>query len=317
MTAKLMLGAEVTAGLRPQILRGIQAIQGGVQPGLAAVMVGANEASETYLRNKRRSCEELGFRFQLVRAPSGTTAEELIGLVGSLNQDSDLHGVFVQLPLPSALDVAKYSIFDAIDPLKDVDGLTSTNSLSFYRGGIGYFLPATVRGVMEMMLHYGVTTEGKRVLVTGRSDITGKAFAMVLGGRSGSRFGPGLGNAQVIWCNRHTPDHHLLDAAKQADVIVSCAGGDPERLGREYLIPGEAVKKGSAIFDVALRRNRKGKLVGDVETEAASERAAYITPVPGGVGPMTVTGLLQNVLDGARYACGLERMNYVHEKPSG
>jgi 5,10-methylene-tetrahydrofolate dehydrogenase/methenyl tetrahydrofolate cyclohydrolase len=184
-----------------------------------------------------------------------------------------------------------------------VDAVTSANAIEYFRGGIGYFLPATVRGVMEIMLYYGVTTEGKQVMVTGRNDITGKPFAIILGGRAGAAFGPGLGNASVTWCNRYTPANELLAAAERADVIVSCVGADPKHLGRDYLIPGEAVKEDAAIFDVALRRDPAGRLVGDIEPKAAT-RAALITPVPGGVGPMTVTALMQNVLDAARYACG-------------
>lgn len=303
MTATLMLGSDVSEKLWPGLHRGFQEILRIAQPSLTAITLGESEASELYLRNKKLACERLGIEFDLIRLPSTTNHTDLILRLQHLNQASSVQGIFVQLPLPPPLDPFKYEIFDAINPAKDVDGISGTNAIAYYRGGIGYHLPATVRGVMEMMLHYGITTEGKHVLVTGRNDITGKAFAIVLGGRAGGAFAPGLGNAQITWGNRFTPTGELIESARRADVIVSCAGTDPKPLGRLALIPSNAVKQGSAIFDVALRQDRSDGLVGDVEPGAV-KHAAFITPVPGGVGPMTVTALMENLLDATKYATG-------------
>ena len=306
MKAKPMLGADVAAHLRTQVAANTK---GAGVPGLAAIVIGHDEASELYLRNKRRMCQELGFSFELFHLPETESRGDLIGLIHELNRESRLHGIFLQLPLPEALEAAKYELFDAIDPTKDVDALSAANAIELYRGKLGLFIPATVRAVLEMMRYYGITTKGKRILVVGRNDITGKPLALILGGRAGAEFGKDLGNAEVIWANQYTPDNNLREDASRADIVISCAGVDPAYLGRRYLIPAEWLKPGVAVFDVATRMSGSG-LVGDVDVEGATDRAAYVAPVPGGVGPMTVMSLMQNLVDAERYAAGMAKATY-------
>ena len=312
--AKLMLGGEVAEHLKPQIARHAEEVRPHGNPGLAAVYVGSNPASEIYLRTKREMCEELGFYFELRTAGEDVDVAYLIGLIRELNQDRKFHGILVQLPFPAAFEDSstKYKILDAIDPRKDVDALSSSNALEFYRGEIGYFIPATVRAVLEMMCYYSIETQGKRVVVIGRNDMTGKPLQLILGGRAGACFAEKLGNATVTWCHRYTSDRDLTEYVRGADIVISCAGINPKELGRDYLITD--VKDGAAVFDVATRREGN-RVLGDVD-RALTKNAGYLTPVPGGVGPMTVMALMQNLVDAAYYANGMEKRSYDLPRPT-
>ena len=306
--AKPMLGGEVAEHLKPQIARYAEEVRQHGNPGVAAVYAGSNPASEIYLRKKREMCEELGFHFELCTVGEDVDVAYLTGLISELNQDRKFHGILVQLPLPAAVEdnSEKHKILDAIDPRKDVDALSSGNALEIYRGGIGYFIPATVRAVLEMMRYYGIETEGKRAVVIGRNDITGKPFQLIFGGRAGASFAEKLGNATVTWCHRYTADSDLTEYVRGADIVIACAGINPRELGRDYLIT--EAKDGAAVFDVATRMEGN-RVLGDVDG-ARTKNAGYLTPVPGGVGPMTVMALMQNLVDAAYYANGMDKRSY-------
>jgi methylenetetrahydrofolate dehydrogenase (NADP+) / methenyltetrahydrofolate cyclohydrolase len=269
----------------------------GVTPALAAIIVGDDAASAQYVRNKRKFAEELGFRSEIIAIPgAAATTNYLLETIGRLNADDSITGILLQLPVPDAIDT--FALFDAIDAAKDVDAVGSASLSGFYRGHWGRFIPCTPRGVLSLLDHYQVPVEGRRAAVIGRSDIAGKPMALILGGR--------LRNATVTWCHRLTRD--LADICRQSDLVISCAGVAP--VNGAFLITADMIKPGACVIDVGFRRIGRGQFAGDVDFAAVSAVAGWITPNPGGTGPMTVVALMQNVIDAARYRIGLARAEY-------
>ncbi|MBV8454704.1 MAG: bifunctional 5,10-methylenetetrahydrofolate dehydrogenase/5,10-methenyltetrahydrofolate cyclohydrolase, partial [Deltaproteobacteria bacterium] len=266
-------------------------------PLLAAIQIGSDPASRQYVRNKRRFAEELGFRSKLVTMPPGeASTERLMSEIVQLNADPNVTGILLQLPLPANVDSLR--LFDAIAPEKDVDAVGAASVVCFYRGGWGRFIPCTPRGVLTLLDYYQVPVDGAEAVVIGRSDIAGKPLALILNGY--------LRNATVTCCHRRTRD--LGSICRRADIVVSCAGTVPA--GQDYLITADIVKPGACVVDVGFRRLSSGRFTGDVDIEAVKQVAGWITPNPGGTGPMTVLALMQNLIDGARYRLGLSRAAY-------
>ncbi len=293
-----MDGRFVSELLMPEVRRHAAELKErhGCVPVLAAILVGDEPASRQYVRNKRRLVREMGCESRVVelRAEQVTT-ESLLETISGLNDDPAITGILLQLPLPA--NVNQFALFDAIAPGKDVDAVGAGAVIGFYRGQWGRFIPCTPRGVLTLLDYYKVPVDGKRAAVIGRSDIAGKPIALILGGR--------MRNATVTWCHRHTRD--LASICREADILVSCVGAD---VGRAYLITADMVKPGACVIDVGFRRVGPGRFVGDVDFDAVSEVAGWITPNPGGTGPMTVIALMQNLLDAARYQLGLDRIHY-------
>lgn len=248
------------------------------RPGLAVILVGDDPASRVYVTSKRRDCEECGFYSEEYALPAETTQGELLALVRELNGREDIDGILVQLPLPRGLD--EKEVLLAIDPAKDVDCFHPFN-VGKLTIGEPVFQPCTPGGVMEMLREYGIDPAGKRCVVLGRSNIVGKPMAMLLLHANGT----------VVMCHSKTPD--LKELAASADILVSA-------VGKTGLVTADMVKEGAVVIDVAMNRNDAGKLCGDVYFEEASEKASYITPVPGGVGPMTRAMLMKNTLTAAK-----------------
>ena len=279
MAARVIDGKAVAAAVRERVKVDVAAYEqeAGRVPALATVLVGEDPASEIYIRNKRRSCEEVGMRSVHHGIEAGIEQEELLGLVRSLGEDDEVDGILVQLPLPAHLDPD--AVVQTLNPQKDVDGLTPVNAGLLAHGTPG-LVPCTPAGVMELLAHEGVELEGAEAVVVGRSKLVGVPVARLLL----------QANATVTICHSRTRD---LDATcRRADVLVA-AVGVPRLLG------AEAVKPGAVVIDVGMNRLEDG-LAGDVDYEAAAEVAAAITPVPGGVGPMTIAMLLSNTLQAAR-----------------
>ena len=258
---------------------------GGLQPKLAAVLVGEDPASQVYVRNKERACKRAGIASELVRMPAETTTEQLLEKVNQLNADAAISGILVQLPLPEQID--SRLVLDTVDPNKDVDAFHPHN-VGLISQGRHRFLPCTPHGIVQMLKRYKIETTGKNVCVIGRSDIVGKPMAMMLSG-----YGIGLGsefaNATVTLCHSRTAD--LAAVVAQADIVIAA-------IGRPKFVTAAMLKPGAVVVDVGINRTDDG-LVGDVDFEAAMEVASYVTPVPGGVGPLTVTMLLENTLAAA------------------
>lgn len=248
------------------------------RPGLAVVLVGNDPASRVYVTSKRRDCEECGFYSEEYALVEETTQAQLMELVETLNAREDIDGILVQLPLPKHLD--EEAVIQAIDPRKDVDGFHPMNAGNLLIGREG-FLPCTPAGVMELLDEYGVDPAGKQAVVVGRSNIVGKPMALLLLRR----------NATVTVCHSRTPN--LPEICRQADILVAA-------VGRVGLITADMVKEGAVVVDVAMNRNAEGKLCGDVDFDAVAEKAAFMTPVPGGVGPMTRAVLMENTLLSAK-----------------
>jgi methylenetetrahydrofolate dehydrogenase (NADP+) / methenyltetrahydrofolate cyclohydrolase len=279
MAARVIDGKAVAASVRERVRGEVAAYVGevGRAPTLATVIVGEDPASEVYVRGKHRACEEVGMRSVHHGLPGSTTEEELLDLVASLGRDDDVDGILVQLPVPEQIDPD--AIVAAIDPTKDVDGLTPVNA-GLLAHGVPGMVPCTPAGVMELLRHVGVELEGAEAVVVGRSKLVGVPVARLLL----------AANATVTTCHSRTRD--LNATCRRADVLVA-AVGVPKLLGRD------AIKPGAVVIDVGVNRLEEG-LVGDVDFAAAAEVAAAITPVPGGVGPMTIAMLLVNTLQAAR-----------------
>jgi methylenetetrahydrofolate dehydrogenase (NADP+)/methenyltetrahydrofolate cyclohydrolase len=299
MSATIMDGRTLSDHLKPALRRYANELleKYSYLPLLAAVQVGDDPASRQYVRNKRRFAEELGFRSALVTmAPGEATTERLATEIEHLNADRDVTGILLQLPLPAKVD--SFRLFDTIAPEKDVDAVGAASIVGLYRGGCGRFIPCTPRGVLTLLDHYRVPVDGAEVVVIGRSDIAGKPLALILSGY--------LRNATVTGCHRHTRD--LGAICRRADILVSCAGTVPP--GQEYLVTAEMVKPGACVVDVGFRRLPDGRFTGDVDFEAVKQVAGWVTPNPGGTGPMTVVALMQNLIDAARYRLGLAHAAY-------
>lgn len=255
-------------------------IEKGVTPHLAVILVGENAASQVYVRNKENACIHAGIRSTIIRLPEVCTQEELENAVLSLNEDESVHGILVQLPLPKGLDEAR--VLALIDPDKDVDGFHAMNSGRLMNGQPS-FVPCTPLGVMKLLEAYQIPTRGKHAVIIGRSNIVGKPMAMLLL----------AADATVTIC--HSKTANLAEITRQADILVAA-------VGKPNFVTGDMIKQGAAVIDVGINRV-DDELVGDVHAEQAEKVASYLTPVPGGVGQMTIAMLLSNTLDAAeRYA---------------
>ena len=273
-------GQETAQAVRSEIRGAVAAFtkKTGKIPGLAVVIVGDDPASQVYVRNKHRACEEVGIRSDVHALPADTSEAELLALIASLNADPTVNGILVQLPLPGHLNEEKVLL--SIDPAKDVDAFHPVN---VGRIMIGNFTlaPCTPAGVMELLRHYEIPVAGKHCVIIGRSNIVGKPQAMLMLKE----------NATVTICHSRTVG--LADITRTADILVAA-------VGRPGFVTADMVREGAVVIDVGINRTAEGKLCGDVDFAAVSEKAAYITPVPGGVGPMTITMLLKNTLTAAR-----------------
>ncbi len=254
----------------------------GINPCLAVIIVGDNPASRVYVNNKKKSCEELGIKSLEFALPAETTEEELLRIIDDLNKDEDVDGILCQLPLPS--HICEKNVINSISPEKDVDAFHPEN-VGHIMIGDYTFLPCTPAGVMEMLKEYKIDVSGKNCVVVGRSNIVGKPMTMLLLKE----------NATVTVCHSRTKD--LTSFTKQADVLVSA-------VGKPGLITADMVKEDAVVIDVAINRLENGKLCGDVDFENVKEKASYITPVPGGVGPMTIATLMKNTVTAAEIRKG-------------
>lgn len=273
---KLINGKEIAAAVRAELKADCATFvaKHGYAPGLAVVIVGEDPASQIYVRNKARACEEVGFCSEVHRLPAETEQAALNALIDRLNADSRIHGILVQLPLPAHLDAEEVTL--RIDPRKDVDAFHPFNVGRILLGD-PIFLPCTPAGVMELLRRSGIDPSGKRCVVIGRSNIVGKPMAMLLLAANGT----------VTVCHSRTVG--LADITREADILVSA-------VGRANFVTADMVKPGAVVIDVGMNRDASGKLVGDVDFPSVSPLCSFITPVPGGVGPMTITMLLLNTL---------------------
>ncbi len=294
MTAQIIDGKQVAADMRAELKEEVAKLkEQGIVPGLGVILVGEDPASKSYVTAKERTCEELGIYSDDNRLPADTTQEDLMALVEKMNKDPKINGILVQLPLPKHLNEAEVLL--AIDPDKDVDGFHPMN-VGKMMVGEKAFLPCTPHGVIQLLLRSGVTIEGANVAIVGRSNIVGKPLANMLIQKNAT------GNATVTVCHTRTKD--LAGKTKQADIVIAAAG-------RPNMVTADMVKEGVVVIDVGVNRvedatkKRGYRLVGDVDFEAVKEKASLITPVPGGVGPMTITMLMYNTVESAKRAAGL------------
>ncbi len=281
MTAHLIDGNALSKQLRTQVATDTAKLKAqGLTPGLAVVLVGDNPASQVYVRNKVKACEEAGLHSVLEKYEASMSEADLLARVEALNNDPSIHGILVQLPLPAHIDAQK--VIEAISPAKDVDGFHIASAGALMTGMPGFW-PCTPYGCMKMLESIGYQLKGKHAVVIGRSNIVGKPMALMLLQQ----------NATVTICHSGTPD--LKAMTLQADVIVAA-------VGKRNVLTADMVKPGAVVLDVGMNRNDEGKLCGDVDFDGVKEVASHITPVPGGVGPMTITMLLVNTLESAQRA---------------
>ena len=292
MGAILIDGKKVAAEVKEGLLPRIKALkEKGVTPGLAAVIVGDDPASVTYVESKSRACQNLGLYSEVIRKPAGLSEKELLSIVRELNLNKKIHGILVQSPLPSHIDELRVTL--EIDPMKDVDGFHPHN-VGLMVLGRGTLLPCTPHGILKLLAHYRIETRGMEVVVVGRSNIVGKPIAMLL-----AQKGKGADSTVTI---AHSQSRNLGEITQRADILIVATG-------RPGTITGEMIKEGAVIVDVGVNRiddrmNPKGyRLTGDVDFKECAERASYITPVPGGVGPMTIAMLMSNTVTAAESAC--------------
>ncbi len=279
MAARLIDGKAISAQIRQELAQQVSQLkERGITPGLAVVLVGEDPASQVYVRNKARGCEQLGMYSEVIRMPEDTPEQKVLDVVVKLNQNDAIHGILVQMPLPKHIDESK--VISMIDPKKDVDGFTVANAGALFVGQSN-LVACTPQGCIELLKRSGVELSGANAVVVGRSNIVGKPMAMLLLEN----------NCTVSVCHSRTKD--LSAFTKNADVLVVA-------IGRAKFITADMVKPGAAVIDVGMNRDENGKLCGDVDTQPVSEVAGWITPVPGGVGPMTITMLLKNTLEAAR-----------------
>lgn len=284
MTARILDGKATAQAVREDVAaRVTRLVEAGVQPGLTVVLVGEDPASQVYVRNKDRAATAAGFRVDTLRLPAETPQAELLAHVERLNADDAVHGILVQLPLPGGLDADE--VVRALDPRKDVDGLHPENVAALVTGAEG-LVPCTPAGCIEVLDRHDIPLEGRHVVVVGRSMLVGKPLAQLALAR----------NATVTICHSRTTD--LADHCRRADVLVAA-------VGRAKLVQGDWVREGATVLDVGINRGDDGKLVGDVDFDAARERAGWITPVPGGIGPMTIAMLLANTATAAARRAGV------------
>jgi len=279
--AQVIDGVALSKQLRQQTRERVQTLKTkGIAPGLAVILVGDNPASQVYVRNKIKACEDTGFKSVLEQYPASLTEAELLQRVQALNLDASIHGILVQLPLPGHIDGQR--VIESISPAKDVDGFHVASAGALMVGQPGFW-PCTPYGCMKMLESIGYSLRGKHAVVIGRSNIVGKPMALMLLQQ----------HATVTICHSATAD--LGHMTRQADVLIAA-------VGKQNLVTADMVKPGAVVIDVGMNRNAEGKLCGDVDYEGVKHVAGWITPVPGGVGPMTITMLLMNTLEAAEHA---------------
>lgn len=278
--ANIIDGKAISAAIRAEIKEETLAFEkeNGIRPGLAVIIVGEDPASQVYVRNKRRACDEVGFYSEAYELPASTTQEELNALVDKLNADPAIHGILCQLPLPKHLD--ENEVILRIDPKKDVDAFHPANVGRIMIGDYS-FLPCTPAGVMALLQRSGIDVTGKECVVVGRSNIVGKPQAMLLLHANGT----------VTIC--HSRTKNLAEVCRRADILIAA-------IGKADFFTADMVKEGAVVIDVGMNRRADGKLTGDVDFASVAPKASYITPVPGGVGPMTITMLMKNTLTAAK-----------------
>ena len=282
MTARILSGKEYAAKIKEAAKREADSL--GLCPGLAVVMVGDNPASAVYVRNKNKACEELGFHSVMEILPAEMSKDELLAVIERLNADAAIHGILVQLPLPAALSEVEQEVLNRISPDKDVDGFHPVN-VGRLSTGQGALAPCTPAGCIKMLEYADIPMDGKHAVVIGRSNIVGKPMAQLLLAK----------NATVTICHSHTKN--LAEITRQADILVAA-------IGKPRFVKADMVKPGATVIDVGINRIEPKKLVGDVDFEAVCEIAGAITPVPGGVGLLTVAMLMQNVVTAAKMQLG-------------
>lgn len=289
---QLIDGKAISAQIRSELAEKAKKLKAekGIVPGLAVIIVGEDPASQIYVRNKARACEELGFHSEVYRLPAQTSETELEGLIDKLNVDTSIHGILVQLPLPKGFN--EKSLLLRISPDKDVDAFHPYNVGRISTGDYG-FLPCTPAGVMELLERSNIDVAGKSCVVIGRSNIVGKPMAMLLLNA----------NATVTVC--HSKTQNLSEVCRNADVLVSA-------VGKAGFVTEDMVKEGAVVIDVGMNRDANGKLCGDVDFDAVAPKTSYITPVPGGVGPMTITMLMRNTLFSAN-----QKTNFMNSHMEG
>ena len=269
----------MSAEVKAQVAKETEELkQQGITPGLAVVIVGDDPASRVYVNNKKKACEVVGFKSEEYALPAETTQEELLELVNTLNNKKNINGILVQLPLPKHLD--EKEVIEAINPIKDVDAFHATNVGKIMIGDYD-FLPCTPAGVMEMLASYDIDVNGKNCVVIGRSNIVGKPMAMLLLHKNGT----------VTIC--HSRTQNLKEVCAGADILVAA-------VGIPKFVTADMVKEGAVVIDVGMDRDENGKLCGDVDFENVKDKTSYITPVPGGVGPMTIAMLMKNTIKACR-----------------
>lgn len=276
--AKLLMGKEVSARIKSELKEEVEKLKAeGINPGLAVIIVGEDPASQVYVKNKERACEECGIYSEKYALPENTAQEELLSLIDELNKKSSISGILVQLPLPKHID--EKTVINAIDPKKDVDAFHPVNVGKIMVGDYD-FVPCTPAGVMELIKESGIDVSGKECVVVGRSNIVGKPQAMLLLHQNGT----------VTIC--HSRTKNLKEKTKNADILVAA-------VGIANFITGDMIKEGAVVIDVGINRLENKKLCGDVDFESAKDVAGAITPVPGGVGPMTIAMLMRNTVKAA------------------
>ncbi|MVP00152.1 bifunctional methylenetetrahydrofolate dehydrogenase/methenyltetrahydrofolate cyclohydrolase FolD [Paenibacillus lutrae] len=281
MAAEVINGKEIVSSIRGEIKQEVaELISSGTTPGLVVIIVGDDQASHVYVNNKEKACAQVGIKSHVHRLPADTSQEKLVKLIHKYNENPEFHGILVQSPLPKHIN--EEQVVDEITPGKDVDCFHPVNVGNLMIGKEG-MLPCTPAGVMEVLKRIGVSPAGKHAVVVGRSNIVGKPMAMLLLRE----------HATVTICHSRTPN--LQDITRQADILVAA-------VGKANVIEDKHVKPGAVVIDVGMNRNAEGKLCGDVDFDAVKDIAGYITPVPGCVGPMTITMLLKNTLSSARRA---------------
>ena len=279
-------GKKVSANVKERVRLECERLvkEHGVTPGLAVVIVGDDPASRVYVNNKKKACELVGFKSEEYALPAETTQEELLSLVDTHNNKDDINGILVQLPLPKHLD--DKSVIERISPKKDVDAFHAVNVGKIMLGEYD-FLPCTPAGVMEMLHQYEIPVEGKQCVVIGRSNIVGKPMGMLLLHENGT----------VTIC--HSRTKNLKEVCQRADILVAA-------VGRAKFVTADMVKDGAVVIDVGMNRDENGKLCGDVDFENVKDKCSYITPVPGGVGPMTIATLMKNTIKACKIQNGIE-----------
>lgn len=277
--AKIIDGKAVSQFVKDEVKKEVSALgEKGISVGLAVIIVGNDPASRTYVNNKKKACEATGIISEEYALPEETTMEELLALIKELNAKKSINGILCQLPLPKHLD--EKAVIENIDPIKDVDAFHAVNTGHIMIGDYS-FLPCTPAGIMEMLKYYNIEIEGKECVVIGRSNIVGKPMAMLLLQKNGT----------VTVC--HSRTKNLKEVTSRADILVAA-------VGIPYFVTADMVKDGAVVIDVGMDRNKEGKLCGDVDFAEVEKKASYITPVPGGVGPMTIATLMKNTVTAAK-----------------